>query len=221
MVEIERGSKELDSFAAFFYCFKFLLKIIRMGEVKVNKENTPNQENVAEGFTVEQEKKKDRRKIKVIGFLSLVLSVIFFLAWGLGLFENTDRMVVGSAVEGALNLNNEELMEALQREANETRVTVQLNGNPVFENGESEGTLLLGNPEVNMFDMYVKIYLDETDQLLYDSGLIKPNHVIETDNLLVNLDKGDHNASAQVTYFDENENVVSNTSFGITITVLN
>lgn len=73
--------------------------------------------------------------------------------------------------------------------------TVSINPKPVFETGESKGTLMIINRETNKYPQQVKIYTDDTHKLIY-SGDVEVGQKIETDTLLVDLPKGTYNCTA-------------------------
>lgn len=170
--------------------------------------------------------KKDKRKKIVqgiiIALILLLLSIVVLHRLGFIRFPwEEERMVIGNVQRGHLpGLSDEELLAELQRQADENNVTVQLNSRPVFENGESEGSLFLGNPEANPWDKHIEISLEETGKLLYDSGIIPPGYFIKNDSLLKVLEEGIHPAVANITFFDGNE-AITRTIFNIEVKINN
>lgn len=170
--------------------------------------------------------KKDKRKKIIqgiiIALILLLLSIVVLHRLGFIRFPwEEQRMVIGNVQRGHLpGLSDEELLAELQRQADENNVTVQLNSRPVFENGESEGSLFIGNPEANQWDKHVEISLGETGELLYDSGIIPSGYFIQNDRLLKVLEEGTHSAVANITFYDGNE-VVTRTTFNIEVVINN
>lgn len=127
----------------------------------------------------------------------------------------------GSQEGGIKTRSQEEIQEELNRKVEEGMINISMNLNPIFENGSSEGNLLIVNEEINRYPQIVEIYLKDTDTLLYRSGGISVGHSVERGKLLVDLDAGDY---ACVAYFnainpDTNE-LVGKAGAEITISVL-
>jgi hypothetical protein len=109
----------------------------------------------------------------------------------------------GSSVEGALsNMTAEEVMAQMQRAADESYFSFKINARPVFEDGKSKGTLMIENPPYNVYPMVVQIVLEESGEIIYDSGGILPGYHIDSANLLKELPKGEHAAVANLNAYD-------------------
>ena len=124
--------------------------------------------------------------------------------------------VGGRIMEGAMDVESE------QRKASDATVNIKLSARPRFDNGDAEGSLVIVNSAENQCIMRVEIRLNDTDQLIYDSGMMQPNTYIEQDKLAVHLEKGEYPATATVfTYGLENPGEPqSRTSFAQIITIL-
>lgn len=127
----------------------------------------------------------------------------------------------GSQEGGIKTRSQEEIQEELNRKVEEGMINISMNLNPIFEDGTSDGNLLIVNEEINRYPQIVEIYLKDTDTLLYRSGGISVGHSVERGKLLVDLDAGDY---ACVAYFnainpDTNE-LVGKAGAEITISVL-
>lgn len=53
---------------------------------------------------------------------------------------------------------------------------ISINTTPTFTNGKAEGPLQIENVPGNQYLMQVQITLDDTGELIYQTGLIEPNH---------------------------------------------
>lgn len=113
--------------------------------------------------------------------------------------------VGGSIQKGTPGMTKEELIAAMQERADKSKVSLQINARPVFEDGSSKGDLFIVNPVNNAFHMKVVIHLDQTDEVIYESGMLPPNHYIEQDKLQKKLKKGKHPATAYMYIYDEND----------------
>ena len=168
---------------------------------------------------------KPRRKRTVKRIITAVV-VVLVLLFGAALvwqaahapdaLEKSVRAELGQ-LEGK---SNEEIEEALNRVVEEGYMNISINVNPTFVNGKLEGTLQIENGPANKYDQYVTITRDDTGEIIYVSGLLPPNHHIQEDVLLVDLDAGDYPCTATFTAYDEEQNEVGMASARITVTVL-
>ncbi len=96
----------------------------------------------------------------------------------------------------------EEIQAELDRIVEEGMFNISINPTPVFPDGSSEGNLRIENIPANHYLMSVKITLDDTGEVIYQSGLIEPNHHIENAKLIIPLEKGVYAATAVFTAHD-------------------
>ena len=124
--------------------------------------------------------------------------------------------VGGRIQEGTIGTEDE------QRIVDNSAVRIQLAARPRFDDGDSEGSLMIINAPENNCIMRVEIHMQETNQLVYDSGMMYPNTYIERDKLTVRLDKGEYPAIATVYTYDlENPgDPLSQNAFTQIITIL-
>lgn len=160
----------------------------------------------------------DRRKRKIvitIFILLLLITIGLLICWQRGLFDKYEGpQVIGTLKEGQLPGT-----DAL-KEAEDDQVRIQINSQPVFNDGESEGNLYIGNPDTNVYDMEVEIVLDDTGETVYESGSIPPGYYIDNDKLQTVLNTGTYPAKASIVYYNGNAVQVSY-SVNLEITVLN
>lgn len=110
--------------------------------------------------------------------------------------------VGGNIQEGTPGMTREELITAMQEKADKSKVSLKINARPIFEDGNSQGDLYIVNPVDNAYHMNVIIRLDDTNEVIYESGMMAPNQYIDKDTLLTKLDKGEHPATAYMHIFD-------------------
>lgn len=152
------------------------------------------------------DKKPNKKKwFKILITIAIIVAIILLIIFKInnsgnsnaffGILPNLDGSATAGIVPG---MTDEEIQNLLQQEADNTMFGFQINATPVFENGQSSGNILIGNPPSNTFGIQVELVLDSTGDILYKSGLIEPNKHISNIYLSKNLGKGIHNATATI-----------------------
>ena len=78
-----------------------------------------------------------------------------------------------SAVEGGWdNLSPEEIEARLNEKVAEGMINISANTAPIFEDGASEGNLMLVNESINNYPQMVQIVRNDTGEQIYESGAI-------------------------------------------------
>lgn len=129
--------------------------------------------------------------------------------------------VGGSIKQGTPGMTPEEVQAAMQAEADKARVRLKINARPVFERGDKAGSLLMVNSAENNYNMRYVIRLNDTDEVIYDSGLMEPNTYIDNDKLSKVLPQGEYEATADIlTYeLDDPDNPISRYTANLMITI--
>lgn len=96
-------------------------------------------------------------------------------------------------------MSKEEIEAMLNQKVQEGMINISMNLNPVFANGTSEGNLLIVNEEVNRHPQVIEIYRNDTNELVYKSGLIPVGSRVDYGKLSVDLDAGEYDC---VAYFN-------------------
>lgn len=100
--------------------------------------------------------------------------------------------------EGSLEgLSQKEIEERMERKVEEGSLAISINREPRFPNGKSKGTLRIENPANNRYLMIVKIYLEGSEEKIYESGGIKPGNKLEYDKLDAELSRGRYEVRAE------------------------
>ncbi|MDZ4994756.1 hypothetical protein GNF80_17645 [Clostridium perfringens] len=157
---------------------------------------------------IKEKKFTKKKKVLIILILLLLLSIGGFL--GFKWYNNYDIQTQEGQLTGTIGtipgFSPEELQKELQKQADESLFSFNINSKPVFENGKSEGNLRIANPHYNVYPITVTIRLEDTNQVIFKSGKIQPNHYIENAKLTKNLKKGEYKAIATIEAFDPNDN---------------
>lgn len=183
-------------------------------------ETTPNK----------KEKSGIGNSIFKIGIVLLMVAIVVLLLLQRvnkdGSSGDADRAALEASIKAKLgqleNKSEAEIQEELNRIVDEGMLHIAINEDPVFEDGESEGNLKIENVPGNQYTMRVEINLNETGELVYDSGLIDPNYHIQSDSLAVNLDAGQYPATATFYAYDiDTMTEVGTVAVTITLHILN
>jgi len=148
------------------------------------------------------------------GNIRVVLAVVFLAcAIGAGIFLIT-RLVSkplskeevrakagivydSSAVEGGWdNLSPEEIAERLNQKVEEGMINISMNTAPYFENGASEGNVMIVNEAINNYPQKVQIIRNDTGEQIYESGAIAVGSKIEHAKLNTTLPAGTYECTA-------------------------
>ena len=142
------------------------------------------------------------KKIKIVVTLLIViirLSVLFIINNN----KNKPNVVGGILKEGVIpGYTEEEIKEILQRKADESSFSFEINSRPIFKDGKSEGNLRIANPPYNKYAIEVEIKLDSNGKSVFKSGKMAPNHYIEYAKLTKKLKAGEYDATATINAYD-------------------
>ena len=128
-----------------------------------------------------------------------------------------------SAVEGGWdNLSPEEIAEKLNEKVAEGMINISANTAPIFEDGASEGNLMLVNESINNYPQKVQIVRNDTGEQIYESGAIAVGSKIERAKLDVVLPAGTYECTAYFHNLDpETGDIIGTAGAIINITIKN
>jgi hypothetical protein len=154
-------------------------------------------------------------KAKQAGLVLLTVCLTVVLLHQLGYlkfpWERGPRMIMagdlfpglGDAVDGHLaTMTREQILAQMQRVVDESQFSFKINARPVFASGNAGGNLDIENPSYNMYPMVVQITLDDSEEVIYDSGGILPNQHIANARLNRALNAGTYRATASMNAYD-------------------
>ena len=128
-----------------------------------------------------------------------------------------------SAVEGGWdNLSPEEIEARLNEKVAEGMINISANTAPIFEDGASEGNLMLVNESINNYPQKVQIVRNDTGEQIYESDAIAVGNKIERAKLDVVLPAGTYECTAYFHNLDPESGAIIGTAGAIiTITIKN
>lgn len=91
---------------------------------------------------------------------------------------------------------DEEKQTELDRVVEDGMINISIASFIEFENSDSEATAYIENVPANKYVIKVTITLDDTNDIVYESGGIKPDYNIENIKLMKDIDAGRYPATA-------------------------
>ena len=144
------------------------------------------------------------KKYKIL--IALLFIVIMLLGIIVIINNNNDNKVNisgGILQEGIIpGYTEEQIKEILQRKADESTFSFEINSRPIFKDGKSEGNLRIANPPYNKYLIKVEIKLNDNNKKVFESGDLLPNHYLEYAKLTKKLKAGEYNATATINAYD-------------------
>ena len=175
-------------------------------------------------------KKEKQRIIRLTALiLCVILSFTGLLIFGIRRSKTKDAnpdngfVMDNNAVEGGWNkVDEDKVRENLNASVEEGYINISMNTTPVFENGQSEGNLMIVNESINRYPQKVVITRNDNDDVIYESKGIPVGSKIEKAMLSEDLPAGTYECTAMF----HNMNPDTGESLGcagavITITVKN
>ena len=102
-----------------------------------------------------------------------------------------------AAIEGGWdNLSPEEIAEKLNEKVAEGMINISMNTAPYFENGTSEGNVMIVNESINNYPQQVEFIRNDTGEQIYESGAIAVGSKIEHAKLDAALPAGTYECTA-------------------------
>lgn len=147
--------------------------------------------------------------IAICGIATVILHNLGYLHYP---WDKTN-LIVSNGKKGTLpNLSEEEVMDMMQKEADESKVRIQMNTKPVRQE-DGRFSYMIQNLETNKFEMEVKIYLgdDSTGELVFDSGKLQPGYYVDYDKSFIQLESGTHTAIGYVLFYEGDETLTTAT----------
>lgn len=166
-----------------------------------------------------------QKKRRILTAASLLL-LLFLIAAGWFFLSDRDTgdqlELADNATIGILpGIDITQRQAELQQQLDEGLIAFSINTSPVFASGGSEGNLMLENPANNAKLLVVEIYLDDTQEMIYQSKALPVGSYIENAALDKVLEPGEYAATAYFkAYREADSSYIGQVGAAITITVL-
>lgn len=174
------------------------------GAARAGKDAGAKGSGVASGASaVAKNGKRNIGKIAVIVAIVVVACIAVGAAGVWWFSSESQNFYDAAATEGqAPYKTDEEIQAELNRVVSEGMLNISIASVIEFPDGTSPGVAYIENVPSNKYVMRVDIKLDDTDETVYQSGGIQPNHYIESIRLSKDLDAGSYPAVATFTAYD-------------------
>ena len=148
----------------------------------------------------------------------LAAAIVFFANRNLGdSLELADNATMGVLPGVDLAQRQAELQQLLD----ESMISFSINTSPVFETGGAEGNLMLENPANNAKLLVVAIYINDTQELIYQSKALPAGSYIENTRLDKLLEPGSYEATAYFkAYRESDHSYIGQVGADLTLSVL-
>lgn len=172
-----------------------------------------------------EKEKKNNKLLRVI-----ILLLLLLIGVGAGVYyqmtkDNNfsrltrDELALGGMLPGK---TEQEIADILSSKVAEGMVDIGIAAGPIFEYGGKKGRIAIENIAANRYSFQIDIRLDDTGDMIFQSGLVDPGFYIEYIELNKMLQAGDYSATAHfVTYsLDETEDQISEINVKIVLHVM-
>ena len=133
------------------------------------------------------------KKYIILAILLVILLIVLGWIFIVNKRQSQANIKGGILQEGIISgYTEEQIKEILQRKADESTFSFELNSRPIFKDGASEGNLRIANPPYNKYSIEVEIKLDSNGNTIFKSGEIAPNHYIEYAKITKRLKAGEY-----------------------------
>ena len=173
-------------------------------------ENTEKPESKQQSSENKPNRKKKTRKKAFIGLIIILIAVLILLLCLKSCSGNVDTddgsnsnnkffdlILDNNAQEGKQEgKSQEEIQKELNQKIAEGMINISMNLNPEFEDGNAYGNLLIMNEDINNYPQIVEIIRNDTNEVIYRSGLIPVGSRVDTGKLMTNLAAGEYACTA-------------------------
>lgn len=146
-------------------------------------------------------------KKKNVRLLAIILLALLLIGAGAGLFfcsQHGGGWFDSNAITGSYDgKTEEEILAELNGKVEEGMMGISISTVIPFDSANAEGEARIENMAVNHVDQKVTITLDDTEEVIYQSGAIAPGQYIPTITLDKKLEPGTYDATAMFVGYDQ------------------
>lgn len=181
----------------------------------------------SEQFQVISVEKHTVKKWLPIILLTILICSLGFYLWNM----NTQKALVQPGIipsdlapdiKDAKKIDKNELIKKMQSVVDDGYFNLQMDTELIFNSSKESGKIQIINPEQNKSIIAVDVFLQDEDELLYESGSIYPGQYVNKGKLLKELAKGEYQAYAKAKIYDQETKKEQTTSIvNLTLQVKN
>ena len=163
-----------------------------------------------------------KRNVIIIVCVVLVLALAGGLLWWfIGRPAFNDQLEPNAVVGTMPGKTDEQIEEELNRKVDEKTIAFVLNSEPVYADGRAKGTIMFENPASNGKRTRLELYRDDTNELIYKTGLLDPGSYVPEAKLDKFLEKGNYDCTAYIYAYKLNtEEYLGKVAAGVTVHVV-
>lgn len=187
---------------------------------KLSRNGSASKEPAAANTPATEQEDRKKRKVIIIVIVCIAAALLAALLIWFFAFGGSSQYDSNARTGQAPYKTEEEMQEELNRTVEEGMLDISIVSVIDFDDGTSEGIAYIENVPSNIYNMQVTITQDDTGDVLYESGILEPNHYIEKIKLTRDLDAGEYNATATFTALDKDSlNEVGQAAAKVTVNV--
>ena len=145
-------------------------------------------------------KKETYKKIGIGAAVVVVLAIIILLllrSCGTPTDDPGGIEFDPSATAGGWDeADRDAIRDSLNEKVADGMINISMNTSPVFSDGESAGSLMIVNEDINRYPISVEITRNDSGEVIYTSKAVPVGSKIEADTLDVDLDAGTYECTA-------------------------
>ena len=158
-------------------------------------------------------KNQKRKEIKdaIKNFIILLLLALAFSA--------STLLVIKKAMDNKNKNETVEKGEESKDKLDKTQLAIKINSSVTLENSLKKGKFGIENKSNNVYDIVVKIYIKDTNELIYTSSKLNQGDKIEETALDKKIKSGKYKCIAYFEAYDENNNYSGKSGVEIDINI--
>ncbi|WP_410491882.1 hypothetical protein QMA40_30295 (plasmid) [Bacillus thuringiensis] len=137
----------------------------------------------------------------------LLIVLFFFIIGGLTIYilnsRHAPEIIAGDFLPNEKDTQRIDKKKVAKEKVDASKFTLSIYPEAIFNEKTGEGFLHIRNESSNAYPINVKIKIDNTNEIIYETGAIYPGHEVKKVNLEKKLKAGKYKATADVDIFNQ------------------